>query len=193
MTDTAAVRTILRAAASRESPRCRAWNPAGATSSLPITGGRRRGSTTFIIEGRAAAAARRTELERRRGAGHAGLLRNDADSRCVAGRPIEARDAREAPWVAVINEEAVRIYWPDESPDRPAYSLSIARKPRRSASMDHDRGRRRELRARTARRRSWGRRSSCRMRRCRATNLGGRYMAIVVRAVAGSARRRGRR
>jgi putative ABC transport system permease protein len=34
----------------------------------------------------------------------------------VAGRTIEARDTREAPWVAVINEEAVRQYWPDEDP-----------------------------------------------------------------------------
>jgi putative ABC transport system permease protein len=36
--------------------------------------------------------------------------------RLVAGRTIEARDTREAPWVAVINEEAVRQYWPDEDP-----------------------------------------------------------------------------
>jgi putative ABC transport system permease protein len=34
----------------------------------------------------------------------------------VAGRGIEARDQRDAPWVAVINEEAARLYWPDESP-----------------------------------------------------------------------------
>jgi predicted permease len=34
----------------------------------------------------------------------------------VAGRSIEARDQRDAPYVAVINEEAARLYWPNESP-----------------------------------------------------------------------------
>jgi putative ABC transport system permease protein len=34
----------------------------------------------------------------------------------VAGRSIEASDQRNAPYVAVINEEAVRLYWPNESP-----------------------------------------------------------------------------
>ena len=34
----------------------------------------------------------------------------------VAGRLIEARDQVDAPWVAVINEETARRYWPGESP-----------------------------------------------------------------------------
>jgi putative ABC transport system permease protein len=34
----------------------------------------------------------------------------------VAGRSIQASDQRDAPYVAVINEEAVRLYWPNESP-----------------------------------------------------------------------------
>jgi predicted permease len=34
----------------------------------------------------------------------------------VAGRAIETRDQRDAPWVAVINEEAARLYWPGENP-----------------------------------------------------------------------------
>jgi predicted permease len=34
----------------------------------------------------------------------------------VAGRSIEASDQRDSPYVAVINEEAVRLYWPNESP-----------------------------------------------------------------------------
>ena len=34
----------------------------------------------------------------------------------VAGRSIEASDQRDAPYVAVVNEEAVRLYWPNQSP-----------------------------------------------------------------------------
>jgi putative ABC transport system permease protein len=34
----------------------------------------------------------------------------------VAGRLIEAGDHRDAQWVAVINEEAARMYWPNENP-----------------------------------------------------------------------------
>jgi putative ABC transport system permease protein len=34
----------------------------------------------------------------------------------VAGRSFDARDQHDAPWAAVVNEEAVRLYWPGENP-----------------------------------------------------------------------------
>ena len=34
----------------------------------------------------------------------------------VSGRLIDARDTRDAPPVAVINQAMVRVHWPDEDP-----------------------------------------------------------------------------
>jgi predicted permease len=87
---------------------------AGAISNLPIVGGGGP-SIDFNIEGRP-----------RPQAGEPGWIAGTVlvapgyfetmRIPVVAGRSIEARDQHDAPWVAVINEETARLYWPGESP-----------------------------------------------------------------------------
>jgi predicted permease len=86
----------------------------GAISSLPLQGAYG-GLNDFIIEGRPQPA--QGELTWNAGEvmvtpGYFETMRIPV----VAGRSIERRDQRDAPWVAVINEEAARLYWPDENP-----------------------------------------------------------------------------
>jgi predicted permease len=87
---------------------------AGAISALPLQGGYG-GLNDFMIEGRPQPGP--GELTWNAGEalatpGYFEAMRITV----VAGRTIEARDQRDAPWVAVINEEAARLYWPDEDP-----------------------------------------------------------------------------
>jgi len=87
---------------------------AGAISALPLQGAYG-GLNDFIIEGRPQPA--QGELSWNAGAvlataGYFETMRIPL----VAGRTFEASDTRESPYVAVINEEAVRLYWPNESP-----------------------------------------------------------------------------
>jgi predicted permease len=87
---------------------------AGAISSLPLQNGPG-GLNDFIIEGR----PQPQPGEQAWNAGEVLVTPGYFETMripLVAGRTIEARDHREAPWVAVVNEEAVRIYWPDENP-----------------------------------------------------------------------------
>jgi|SRR5688572_16578069 len=87
---------------------------AGAISSLPLQGGAG-GLNDFIIEGRPQPAPG----EQSWNAGETMVTPGYFETMripLITGRTIEARDQREAPWVAVINEEAVRLYWPDEDP-----------------------------------------------------------------------------
>jgi predicted permease len=87
---------------------------AGAISSLPVQQGPG-GLNDFIIEGRPQPA----QGEPTWNAGEVMVTPGYFETMripLVAGRSIETRDQREAPWVAVINEEAVRLYWPDENP-----------------------------------------------------------------------------
>jgi len=86
---------------------------AGAISALPLQG--YGGLNDFIIEGRPQPA--QGELSWNAGEvlatpGYFETMRIPL----VAGRTLEASDTRESPYVAVINEEAVRLYWPNESP-----------------------------------------------------------------------------
>jgi putative ABC transport system permease protein len=86
---------------------------AGAISALPLQG--YGGLNDFFIEGRPRPAL--GELTWNAGEvlvtpGYFATMRIPV----VAGRSIEASDQRNAPYVAVINEEAVRLYWPNESP-----------------------------------------------------------------------------
>src|SRR6185436_5730645 len=85
----------------------------GAISTLPLQG--YGGLNDFIIEGRPQPAL--GELSWNAGevlatAGYFETMRIPV----VAGRTFEASDTRESPYVAVVNEEAVRLYWPNESP-----------------------------------------------------------------------------
>jgi putative ABC transport system permease protein len=87
---------------------------AGAISSLPVQQGPG-GLNDFIIEGRPQPAQGETTWN----AGEVMVTPGYFETMripLVAGRSIEARDRRDAPWVAVINEEAVRLYWPTENP-----------------------------------------------------------------------------
>ena len=87
---------------------------AGAISALPLQGGFG-GLNDFFIEGRPQPQAGEPIWN----AGEVLVTPGYFEAMripVVAGRTIEARDTREAPWVAVINEEAVRQYWPDEDP-----------------------------------------------------------------------------
>jgi len=87
---------------------------AGAISALPLQGSYG-GLNNFLIEGRPEPA--QGELSWNAGEVLATPGYFEAMGiPVVAGRPIEARDQRDAPWVAVINEEAARLYWPNESP-----------------------------------------------------------------------------
>jgi predicted permease len=87
---------------------------AGAISSLPLQAGYG-GLNNFIIEGRPQPA--QGELSWNAGEVLATPGYFEAMGiPIVEGRSIEARDQRDAPWVAVINEEAARLYWPNESP-----------------------------------------------------------------------------
>jgi putative ABC transport system permease protein len=86
---------------------------AGAISTLPIQG--YGGLNDFIIEGRPQPAL--GELSWNAGEvlvtpGYFETMRIPV----IAGRVIDATDQRESPYVAVVNEEAVRLYWPNESP-----------------------------------------------------------------------------
>ncbi|HEX7237302.1 MAG TPA: ABC transporter permease [Gammaproteobacteria bacterium] len=87
---------------------------AGAISALPLQGAYG-GLNDFIIEGRPEPA--QGELSWNAGealatAGYFETMRIPL----IEGRTFEAGDTRESPYVAVINEEAVRLYWPNESP-----------------------------------------------------------------------------
>ena len=87
---------------------------AGAISNLPLQGGAG-GLNDFIIEGRPQPALG----EQTWNAGETMVTPGYFETmriRVISGRTIEARDQRDAPWVAVINEEAARLYWPDEDP-----------------------------------------------------------------------------
>ena len=87
---------------------------AGAISALPLQGAYG-GLNDFIIEGR----PQPVQGELTWNAGEAMATPGYFETMgipVVAGRSIELRDQRDAPWVAVINEEAVRLYWPNESP-----------------------------------------------------------------------------
>jgi predicted permease len=86
---------------------------AGAISALPLQG--YGGLNDFIIEGRPQPA--QGELSWNAGEvlatpGYFETMRIPL----IEGRTFEASDTRESPYVAVINEEAVRLYWPNESP-----------------------------------------------------------------------------
>jgi putative ABC transport system permease protein len=86
---------------------------AGAISTLPLQG--YGGLNDFFIEGRPQPAL--GELSWNAGEvlvtpGYFETMRIPV----IAGRVIEAGDQRESPYVAVVNEEAVRLYWPNESP-----------------------------------------------------------------------------
>jgi predicted permease len=86
---------------------------AGAISTLPLQG--YGGLNDFIIEGRPQPA--QGELSWNAGEvlatpGYFETMRIPL----VEGRVFEATDTRESPYVAVINAEAVRLYWPNESP-----------------------------------------------------------------------------
>ncbi|HET7925873.1 MAG TPA: ABC transporter permease, partial [Rhodanobacteraceae bacterium] len=86
---------------------------AGAISALPLQG--YGGLNDFIIEGRPQPA--QGELSWNAGEvlatpGYFETMRIPL----LEGRTFEAGDTRESPYVAVINEEAVRLYWPNESP-----------------------------------------------------------------------------
>jgi predicted permease len=89
---------------------------AGAISALPLQNGAG-GQNNFVIEGRPEPQPQQGDLAWNAGEvmvtpGYFETMRIPL----LSGRLIEAGDTREAPWVAVINEEAVRLYWPDESP-----------------------------------------------------------------------------
>jgi predicted permease len=87
---------------------------AGAISALPLQGAYG-GLNDFTIEGRPQPA----QGEPTWNAGEVMVTPGYFETMripVVAGRSIEARDQRDAPWVAVINEEAVRLYWPNENP-----------------------------------------------------------------------------
>ncbi len=87
---------------------------AGAISNLPIVGGG--GPTTdFSIEGRPEPAPG----EPGRAAGTVLVTPGYFETMripVIEGRSIEAPDQHDAPWVAVINEEAAQRFWPGESP-----------------------------------------------------------------------------
>jgi predicted permease len=87
---------------------------AGAISNLPLQGGAG-GLNDFIIEGRPQPQPGEQGLN----AGETMVTPGYFETmriRVISGRTIEARDQRDAPWVAVINEEAARLYWPGEDP-----------------------------------------------------------------------------
>src|SRR6185503_17538938 len=85
----------------------------GAISALPLQG--YGGLNDFFIEGRPQPA--QGELTWNAGEvlatpGYFETMRIPV----ITGRTFEASDTRESPYVAVINEDAVRLYWPNESP-----------------------------------------------------------------------------
>ena len=87
---------------------------AGAISALPLQNGAG-GQNDFIIEGR----PQPQQGELAWNAGEVMVTPGYFETMRIpllSGRLIEAGDTREAPWVAVINEEAVRLYWPNENP-----------------------------------------------------------------------------
>lgn len=87
---------------------------AGAVSNLPLVGGTG-ANDDFVIEGRPKPGVGQPQWNAgfvMATPGYFETLRIPL----VAGRLIEAGDHRDALWVAVINEEAARMYWPNENP-----------------------------------------------------------------------------
>jgi putative ABC transport system permease protein len=104
---------------------------AGAVSNLPLVGGTGP-YDDFIIEGR----PKPGPGQARWSAGYVMVMPGYFETLripVVAGRSIERGDHRDALWVAVINEEAARIYWPNENPigRRLGYGLPNAAEPSR--------------------------------------------------------------
>jgi predicted permease len=87
---------------------------AGAVSSLPIQDGPG-GMNDFVIEGR----PQPGPGEQGWNAGQVAVTPGYFETMgipVIAGRSIDARDGPDAPTIAVINEEAARLYWPNENP-----------------------------------------------------------------------------
>jgi predicted permease len=87
---------------------------AGAITNLPVQGGPG-GMNDFTIEGRPEPRPGEPSWN----AGQVMVTPGYFETMripLVEGRSIEAHDQPDAPRVAVINEEAARLYWPDESP-----------------------------------------------------------------------------